>query len=229
MNWYPQKAEELNRVLKSFLKNPEIDVMEVHGIIVPHAGYEFSGKIAGKAFALLPKKEKAIVISPSHYAAFHGLMSLEKIETPLGEMKITENDYKKLTYEHAIDNQIPFLQKLGYSEVLPLVVGGISENEAEKIAEELSNESSPIIISTDLSHFLPYNIAVKKDRETIKIIEELDLSRCREIDACGIFPVMIAMNLCKQKGWRPHLIEYKNSRDVIGDGDGVVGYASFWF
>ncbi len=229
MNWYPQKADELNRILKSFLKNPEIDVKEVHGIIVPHAGYEFSGKIAGKAFALLPKKEKAIVISPSHYAVFHGLMSLENIETPLGEMKITENDYKKLNYEHAIDNEIPFLQKLGYSEVLPLVVGGISEKEAEKIAEELSNKPLPIIISTDLSHFLPYDIAVKKDRETIKIIEDLDLSRLKEIDACGIFPVMIAMYLCKQKGWQPHLIEYKNSQDIIGEGDGVVGYASFWF
>jgi len=227
--WYPQNKNELEKVLKNFIKKPNIKISGVHGIIVPHAGYEFSGEIAGKGFSLLPKKEKAILISPSHYVAFAGLRSLEEIKTPLGEMKITPNNYEKLKYEHAIDNQIPFLQMLGYKEVLPLVAGNITNNDAENIAEELAKISSPIIISTDLSHFFPYPKAVKIDRETIKIIENLDLQTFEEIDACGIFPLMIVMNLCKIKKWKPHLIEYKNSGDVTGDKSSVVGYASFWF
>ena len=169
--WYPKNKDELNKALDEYIKQaPKKEPPSIHGIIVPHAGYEFSGAIAGKAFSLLPKSKKAIILAPSHYVAFQGLTSLNSIETPLGKIKITKNNYKKLDYEHAIDNQVPFLQKLGYNEVLPLVVGQINENEAKEIAEKLSKERGIFIISTDLSHFLPYKEAVKIDKQTIKII-----------------------------------------------------------
>lgn len=225
--WYPKNRQDLEKTLNSFLKpTPKKDI---HGVLVPHAGYEFSGAIAGKAFSLLPKSEKAIVLAPSHYVAFRGLASLKSIETPLGKIKITESSYPKLDYEHAIDNQIPFLQYLGYKEVLPLVVGQISNEEAEKIAIELSKEKGIFIISTDLSHFLPYEQAIKTDKTTIKIIQDLDINNYNKMDACGSYPLLIVMHLCKLKGWKPKLIEYKNSGDITGEKSQVVGYASFWF
>jgi len=230
--WYPQNKEELNSILNELLKEKSKEENKnIHGLIVPHAGYAYSGKIAGEAFSLLKnnKNKKAVVIAPSHYAAFRGIASLNKIETPLGEMKIIDNDFPKLKYEHAIDNQIPFLQKLNFQEVLPLVTGEINEKQAEDIAKIISNINAIYIFSTDLSHFLPYEQAVKKDRETMKIIENLDLKNFNKIDACGKFPLLIFMHLCKIKKFKPKLIEYKNSGDIIGDKTSVVGYAGFWF
>ena len=228
--WYPKNKQELEKVLDEYIKQaPKKELSSVHGIIVPHAGYVFSGAIAGKVFSMLPKEERAIILAPSHYAAFKGVASLEAIETPLGPIKISENNYEKLDYEHAIDNQIPFLQKLGFKEVLPLIVGEISNDEAKKIAENLAKEEGIFVISTDLSHFLPYEQAIKTDKQTIKIIESLDINNFNQLDACGSFALLIAMHLCKIRGWKPQLIEYKNSGDVLGDKNQVVGYSSFYF
>lgn len=232
MEWYPQNPKELNKILEKFLSQKTDFKKEVHGLIVPHAGYEFSGAIAGKAFALLKNKEikKAVVLGPSHYLSFQGVRALEKIKTPLGKIKIIKNDFKKIDYEHSIENQIPFLQKLNPNiEVLPLVVGDISDKEAQEITEKISKIDAVYIFSTDLSHFLTYDKAVKTDKQTIKIIEDLDFEKFESIDACGKFPLLIMMHLCKLNNWEPKLIEYKNSGDVIGDKSSVVGYAGFWF
>jgi hypothetical protein len=230
MNWYPQNKEELERVIDSFLIiNSEIKE-NVNGIIVPHAGYDFSGKIAGGAFSMLPKKEKAIVLGPSHYASFKGISGLDEIETPLGKLKTNQDNYPEVGYEHSIENQIPFLQKLGFSEITSLVIGKIDEEEAKNIAKELANKKDSVFIfSTDLSHFLSYEDAINKDKKTIDIIKNLDVDNWKNIDACGIYPLLILINLCKIKCWTPHLIEYKNSGDITRNKKSVVGYSSFWF
>ena len=244
-NWYPDNKDELDKTVNQLLglKTPSSWAggrernelkKEIHGLIVPHAGYQYSGKIAGKAFSLLKNKKikRIVILSPSHYTAFLGVKTIEKIQTPLGEVDITKNSYSKLKYEHSVDNQIPFLQKLGIKEILPLVIGEITESEAEDISKELIkhlDKETILIFSTDLSHFFPYETAVKKDKETIKIIENLDINNWNKIDACGIFPLLILMNLCKIKSYKPKLIEYKNSGDITGDKSSVVGYSSFWF
>lgn len=230
-NWYPQNPDELNKILSDFLSNEELFRKNVHGLVVPHAGYEFSGKIAGKAFSLLKnnKIKKAIILGPSHYAGFRGIKVLKKIKTPLGELKIPENNYDKLDYEHSVENQIPFLQRLNFKEILPLVVGEISDDEAKQIAQGISKKKNIYIFSTDLSHFLPYDVAVKKDNQSIKIIENLDFENGDKIDACGKYPLLIMMHLCRINKWKPKLIEYKNSGDIIRDKNQVVGYASFSF
>lgn len=228
MDWYPQDKKELNKLLDELLQG---QAKKVHGLVVPHAGYEFSGKIAGKAFAMLKnsKINKAIILGPSHYVGFTGIRAVKSIKTPLGKIKITENNFETLDYEHSIDNQIPFLQKLGFKEILPLVIGEINKEQAKDIAKQISKINAVYIFSTDLSHFLPYDTAVKKDKETIKIIESLDFKNQNKIDACGKNPLMILMELCKLKNYKPKLIEYKNSGDIIGDKSGVVGYSSFYF
>ncbi len=234
MEWYPQNKKELEKTLKKFLSAKLKIKTEIHGIVVPHAGYEFSGEIAGKAFSLLKKRKtnSVIILGPSHYVGFYGVALLKKIKTPLGEVISKNKDIKEihgLEKEHSIENQIPFLQKLGFKEFIPIVVGELSNKDIKKIAEWLSEQNSIIVFSTDLSHFLPYELAIKKDKQTIKIIEKLDFKNSEKIDACGKNPLLILMHLCKIKKYKPKLIEYKNSGDITKDKKSVVGYASFYF
>jgi len=235
MDWYPQEKRELEKQIDDFLNQQANKKSGVHGIIVPHAGYEFSGKIAGKAFSILKSKKinRAIILGPSHYTPLLGILTSSKKEwyTPLGVINIFNEgfDEGEIQREHSISNQIPFLQKTGFKEILPLMIGQISDMQAVRIAEKISKIQALYIFSTDLSHFLPYEQAVVKDKRTIKIIKNLDLENADKIDACGKSPLLVMMNLCKIKNFKPRLIEYKNSGDVTGDKASVVGYSSFWF
>jgi AmmeMemoRadiSam system protein B len=231
--WYPENKNTLNQQLNKFIgrKNNK----KINGIIVPHAGYEYSGEVAGKAFAYLKGKKfkKAIIIGPSHYFRLNEVATsnLKQWKTPLGPINLFNPDFfpADINKEHSITNQIPFLQKLGINEVLPLMVGRITEEQAKNLAEKISKIKAVYIFSTDLSHFLPYEIAEQKDKNSIKIIESLNLSEFNKVDACGIYPLLILFHLCKLKKTSPRLIEYKNSGDVTGDNSAVVGYAGFWF
>jgi len=233
MTWYPEDKNELSKTVDSFLGIKPYIKGKINGIIVPHAGYDFSGSIAGKAFSILPKKQRAIILGPSHYISFKGIRRLHsnRLETPLGKIKVAEKNYKELNVpEHSLINHVPFLQKLGFTEVIPLIVGDINEREALDIAKDLTKQKDCVFIfSTDLSHFLEYEEAKKIDTKTIEIIKNLEIKSWKEIDACGIFPLLVLINLCKIKKWQPQLIEYKNSGDITGEKKSVVGYASFYF
>jgi len=233
--WYPQNKHELNETVNRFLKTGK-HKKPVIGLIVPHAGYEYSGAIAGTAYSLVKKDsiKKAIVVGPSHYVhLYEGITTnLPFVKSPLGTIKTFNNDFLKgdIEQEHSISVQYPFLQKLGIQEVMPLMVGKITDEQALEIAKKISKIKALYIFSTDLSHFLPYEKAVERDKETIRILENLDLENFKNLDACGHFPLLIMTHLCKLKKIKPKLLEYKNSGDVTGDKDqGVVGYSSFWF
>ena len=241
-NWYPQDKKDLNQLLDKYLnqeiKRPKKFVSsDIHGIIVPHAGYDFSGEITGKAYSSLKgsKQKKAIILAPSHYFELNNATSHNESEwiTPLGKIKVNQRGFLKqnISQEHAIDNQIPFLQKLDFNEILPIVVGEINQEEAKQIAEKLIKLEGIFIFSTDLSHFLSYENAKEKDNETIKAIETLDTEKILNIEnsACGIYPLLVLIELCKIKKWKPRFIEYKNSGDITGDKDSVVGYCSMIF
>lgn len=225
-SWFPDDKKKLNELLDNFIVKKK--KKGIHGLIVPHAGFLCSGKIAGRAFGLLDDKiERAIVFGPSHYRTFSGVCSISKIKTPLGKVDIIKNEFEKIEYDHSVVNEIPFLQKLNPNiKILPLVVGEISFDDAKFIAKKMENFSGVFIFSTDLSHFFKYEDAVLRDKKSIKKIESLDVLG---VDACGIYPLMIMQELCKLRGWKPKLIEYKNSGDVMQDRSAVVGYASFEF
>ncbi len=234
--WYPEDKKELERDLNDYLKSDLKVNKKIHGLIVPHAGYEFSGKIAGKAFSLLKnlksKPEKAVIIGPSHYVYLKdAVTSNTEFKTPLGKMKLFNTGFEEanIIQEHSIANQIPFLQKLGMKEVMALMIGEISNEKAKEIADELFKINSLYVFSSDLSHFLPYEKAKIIDKQTIKIIENLDFNDFNKLDACGVNGLLVLFYLCKLLNTKPKLIEYKNSGDIIGDKSGVVGYASFWF
>ncbi|VVB78196.1 Memo-like protein [uncultured archaeon] len=235
--WYPEHKEELELFIENaFKKKPKIKSKKINGLIVPHAGYEYSGKVAGKAFSLLKNKkvDKAIIIGPSHYVNLSGPITATNGEwkTSLGKIAIIQFpslEVMDLQAEHSIKNQVPFLQKIGIKEIIPIMIGRIEDKEAKELAKKIAKINAVYIFSTDLSHFLTYEEAVQKDRSSIKIIKELNETNFKSIDACGYFPLRVLFHLCKIKKTHPHLIEYKNSGDITGDKSTVVGYASFWF
>ncbi|HKL23890.1 MAG TPA: AmmeMemoRadiSam system protein B [Candidatus Nanoarchaeia archaeon] len=250
MEWYPSDSKKLKKEIEKYLSQAEKEKKvqeiknkikkeekEIHGLIVPHAGYEFSGSVAAKAYSLINNKDKkfkkAIIIGPSHQAIFRGVSSVYKLKTPLGEMPIMKNSYSPGSYEHSIDNQIPFLQYLGIEKVLPLVIGQVSISEIEEIAKKVlkkKDKETIIIISTDLSHFNSHKKANIIDKSTINTIEKLERN-AENLDACGIDPLLIMMEIAKKEEWKPELIEYKNSGDTMPSlgKEKVVGYASMVF
>lgn len=234
--WYPEHKQELESALKKYLKsNIKNKIKKINGLIVPHAGYEYSGAIAGKTFSLLKNKKikKAVIIGPSHYVYLNDAITTNRDfwETPLGKIKTFNPSFvhADIYHEHSIKNQLPFLQGLNFKEIMPLMIGQISLEKAKEIAKKISKIPAVYIFSTDLSHFLSYDEAVKKDKQTIEIIENLDFNNIKKIDACGIYPLLVLFHLCKLKKTKPKLIQYKNSGDITGDKEAVVGYAGFYF
>jgi MEMO1 family protein len=235
--WYPEHREELEKfIIDSFRQKINIKPKKINGLIVPHAGYEYSGKIAGRAFSLLKNKrtKKAVIIGPSHYVYLYEAMTtnLDEWSTPLGKTKLGKINLLSgdIEQEHSIKNQVPFLQELGIKEIIPVMVGKITKEQAKEYAKKISKiKDSFFIFSTDLSHFYEYNKAKDADKRTIEIIEKLDKENLKHLDACGLYPLMILFELCKIKKTKPRLLEYKNSGDITGDKSAVVGYASFYF
>lgn len=233
--WYPTNKRELNAFVSKALKTRK-HKRQITGLVVPHAGYEYSGAIAGQAFSLIQKDtiKRAVITGPSHYVHLFEAVTSNRThwETALGKIKTFNTDFPTgdIYQEHSIKNQIPFLQKLGVQEIMPLMIGKITKEQAQEIAKKLSKIKALYVFSTDLSHFLSYGDAIVSDKHSIKILENLDEKNFKYIDACGYHPLMILLELCKLKKTQPKLIQYKNSGDTTGDkSEGVVGYASMRF
>jgi hypothetical protein len=224
MNWYPENNKELSEMISSLISKSA--KKRIHGIIVPHAGYEFSAGIAAKAYSFIKGFKKAVIFGPSHYEYFKGIKCLKSAKTPLGDLKIIGNEFGIIDHEHSVQNQLPFLKFMGIKEVLPLVVGEITSLTAKKIAQDFKGFAGLFVFSTDLSHFLKYDAAKKNDLNSIKSICKLNPDN---VDACGINALKIFFEIAKIKKFKPKLIEYKNSGDVSNNMESVVGYASFIF
>ncbi|MBI2647582.1 AmmeMemoRadiSam system protein B, partial [Candidatus Woesearchaeota archaeon] len=212
---------------------------DLKSLIVPHAGYIYSGKIAAYAYSLLRryknKKLKIILLGPSHFVYFNNVATdvNDYWETPLGKVKIANNDFLKLenahVQEHCLEVQLPFLQETVQNfEILPLVTGDISPKIISKRIQALLDENSILVISSDLSHYNDYKTAVKIDRNSISAIQKLNYDKfLLEGDACGKIPILSVVDIAKNLNWKCKLLEYKNSGDTAGNKDSVVGYASF--
>ena len=254
--WYPTTKQELSELIDKFFVNAEKKfenktdiknlVGKISGIVVPHAGYQYSGQIAADAYWILKKnlekqkgkeninRKTAIIFGPSHYFYFRGILGYNKDfwQTPLGKIAVKKNFVEKtadIKQEHSIDNQIPFLQKIGIKKIMPICVGEITIEEAKETAKKLAEtlKQSVVVFSTDLSHFFSQQIANKIDKQTIEVIENLKIEEVNKINACGIYPLMILLWFCKLGNLKLKLIEYKTSGDITGDFSRVVGYASF--
>ncbi len=260
--FYPADPKVLAGAVDGFIaraKPPAIK--DVVAVVVPHAGYVYSGGVAGNAYALVKGRQisRVVVISPSHVDAFPfaSVYDGAAYETPLGTIAVDRAFAEQLTEknsrvklsnrghvvegnrgEHAIEVQLPFLQRaLGRFELVPIVVGDQDYETCRALGTALAKlirgPETLIVMSSDLSHFHKYDEAVKLDHKTLRAIEEWDyLSMARNFEmriweACGGGPIIAGMIAAERLGaTKATLLQYANSGDVTGDRDRVVGYGA---
>lgn len=254
--FYPKDPVELKRVIADLTRKAEKSGPAVpagqplRALILPHAGYSYSGFATAHAAPLLKQRQfdKIIVMGPDHRAGFRGcaISRVTAYRTPLGKINL-HRDAERLRRhsnlfstpprvseqkEHAVEVILPFLQTwLPPFELIPIITGGVSPEAVSRAIMPLLDETTLIIASSDLSHYLPYDRAVSRDRESIEWIvklesEKLINSRNR---ACGKIPIAVVINLARVYNWQPLLIHYSNSGDTSGNRDRVVGYSVIAF
>lgn len=238
-----KKVTELLAKAKHFKPFPK-------AIVVPHAGFTFSGPIASSAYAgLINQKNtinKIVILGPAHTMHFKGVAynPVTYFSTPLGEIKQDKTLLDKIinlpfvqpleaahAKEHCLEVQLPFCQ-LVFSKftILPLLVGETSELDVALLLDQLwGNEDTLIIISSDLSHYHPYDIAQKEDSKTIFSIDTLDAEAIVHESACGYYPLRGFLHYARQHNLRGLLLDARNSGDTAGGKDKVVGYAAYHF
>ncbi len=218
-------------------------------LIVPHAGYIYSGSTASMAYAsLTPLRQqikRVILLGPTHRVVANGIAAPEAsaFSTPLGNIPIDLDAIDQLrdlpqivfsdrvhAQEHSLEVHLPFLQRaLDDFKLVPLAVGEASPQAVAEVLDCLwGGQETLIVISSDLSHFLNYSAAQQVDRNTCQHILQLD-THIQPQQACGAYPVNGLMLAARQRGLTPKLIHLCNSGDTAGDKNRVVGYASFAF
>ncbi|GMG86957.1 AmmeMemoRadiSam system protein B [Biformimicrobium ophioploci] len=249
--FYPGDAGELRRVLRGFLADaaPEAG-RRPKALVVPHAGYIYSGTVAASAYATLRPYADAIrrvaLFGPAHTMGFVGLATsgADFFSTPLGDIPLDREIIARLellpqvrrldqahALEHSLEVQLPFLQEtLRDFTLVPIVAGDTGvEAVAEVIAQLWGGDETLILISSDLSHYLDYATASKMDRATSEAIEALDGARIGAGDACGRVPLRGFLQEAHQRALRCQTLDQRNSGDTAGPKDRVVGYGSYLF
>lgn len=248
--FYPAEPKQLAHDVQQLLAaaHPH-DLPPPKALIVPHAGYIYSGAIAATAYATLQpiaaRIRRVILLGPTHRVAVRGLAlpGVEAFDTPLGRVMLDTAaarsiaDLPQVTVsaqahalEHSLEVQLPFLQSvLPDFTLLPLAVGMATPEEVAAVLEVLwGGEETLIVISSDLSHFLPYATAQRVDHNTVQAI--LKLRQPIDHDhACGGTPINGLIVAARQHHLTPHLLDLRNSGDTAGSYDQVVGYAAFAF
>lgn len=216
------------------------------GFIVPHAGLQYSGPIAATAYAsiarLTPLPTRVVLLGPSHHVAFTGLAlpGADTFETPLGSIPLEAegmNDLKALPFvrdlprahanEHCLEVQLPFLQRILPSfTLIPLVVGDASPTDVATVIDRLWSDSTLLLVSSDLSHFLSFSDAAALDARTASRIEALDPTLDGD-DACGCRGINGLLELARDRHLRVRSLDLRNSGDTAGDRSRVVGYGTF--
>ena len=218
-------------------------------LIVPHAGYIYSGPIAASAYASLTplhaQIRKVVLLGPTHRVAVRGLALPEStvFDTPLGSVPVDTALERKLlelhqvqrneaahALEHSIEVQLPFLQSvLDDFTLLPLAVGMASDGDVAEVLDLVwGGPETLIVISSDLSHYHPYAEAQRIDQATARQIVALQPLANHE-QACGATPVNGLLLCAQRRGLYPHLLDLRNSGDTAGDRARVVGYGAFAF
>lgn len=249
--FYSADRQQLDKDVEHYLKNSELEKTDKPKIlIVPHAGYKYSGVIAAKAYSSLKqhsdKIKKVIIVGPSHYESLYGaaLPSYDSFKTPLGKVSIDKVLSKQLANknpfitvsdkahkkEHSIEVQLPFLQRvLKNFTIVPIAYGNIEpERLAEALKPYLNRKDTVIVFSADLSHYYSYDHAKQLDEHTANLISNNDADIYQEY-SCGSIGINAALILSKENNLYPETLDLKNSGDITGDKSQVVGYGAWSF
>lgn len=261
-SFYPADPKELAQTVDGFLAQAgALEIKDLVAVIAPHAGYIYSGSVAAHSYALLKgrKISRVVVIAPSHQESF-GFSSIydgDAFTTPLGQVPIDRafaaglvkasslirfsirgHSVSKDRPEHSVEVELPFLQRvLGKFTLVPIVMGDQSYEACRALglalAKSIQGTDTLIVVSSDLSHYHPYDDAVKLDRKTLRAIEEWDyLSMSQNFEtntweACGGGPIIAAMIAAERLGARQaRVLKYANSGDTTNDRTRVVGYGA---
>ena len=245
--FYPADKIELENLLDEFIsETPKASDYSSRAIIVPHAGYIYSGKLAVKGYQYLDKNVKNIFIfAPAHYERIYGcaVVDYDVWETPLGEVVINKELNRQagdfcechtnnfaFEKEHSIDVQIPIIKKMfPNAQIIPILYG--CEN-FKKLSETIKhfwdNKDNAFVISTDLSHFYPEKESKRIDNYTAKMIEENNTKDFEQEQACGAMGICGIVNFAAEKKYSFIRVGLTNSAAETGDSSRVVGYGS-WF
>ncbi|TXT38422.1 MAG: hypothetical protein FD135_2910 [Comamonadaceae bacterium] len=256
--FYPAQAADLSRDLAALLADAFATAKSSatpwphdrpKALIVPHAGYIYSGSTAALAYQRLSREcqqiRRVVLLGPVHRVPVRGLAlpGATAFDTPLGRILIDAPGVAALAHlpqvvtspaahaqEHSLEVQLPFLQTvLDSFTLLPLAVGDATAQEVAEVLEVVwGGPETLIVISSDLSHFLPYRSAQKVDQDTVQHILQLD-SHLSHAQACGGTPVNGLLLAARKHHLQPELLGMCNSGDTAGDKNRVVGYAAVAF
>lgn len=246
--FYPEDRESLALTVDRLLAaaRPWSGAMP-WGIVVPHAGYRYSGPVAASAYAaVLAAREvldRVVVIGPDHFVPLVGcaVPSTGTWRTPLGEAAIDAElrevairagcavDDEPHAHEHALEVQLPFLQRVLGERLrfLPVAVGQIPSGDVATLLSSLAPHADLVVVSTDLSHYHDLATARLLDRRTADAIQELDPDAIGPSDACGVFALRGAVAFAGQASLSIRLLDLRTSGDTTGDAGRVVGYGAF--
>jgi len=250
--FYPRDPIRLRGMIEQFLP-PKAKRIKALGALCPHAGYTYSGPVAGATYSHIHIPERVILIGPNHtgLGAKASIMAQGSWLTPLGEVeidaslasKILENsqslkeDTQAHLAEHSLEVQIPFLQYFRPQvKIVPIVIMGISYDTAQEVGEAIgkaiASQEALVIASSDMTHYEPQDVAAEKDQKALEAILNLDPKGLYErvmannISMCGVIPTIATLTACIHLGCqKAQLIRYMTSGDTTGDYSQVVGYA----
>jgi AmmeMemoRadiSam system protein B len=248
--FYPDDPEELRAALDTAftLARGSSDVgSPPKALIVPHAGYAYSGPVAASAYRALKAAEgirRVVLLGPSHFVPVEGLASSTAggFRTPLGVIPVDDGTLEALSStpgcalddrphagEHSLEVQLPFLQRsLGTFSIVPLLAGRARPEDVARGLEAVwGGRETLLVVSTDLSHYLPAAAAAARDRRTAETIVALGHAAIGERDACGVSPLRGLLLAASWHGLWVTELDLRNSGDTAGTVDRVVGYGAF--
>jgi hypothetical protein len=250
-SFYPKDPAELAGAVRQYLAAaPESAGPAPKAVIVPHAGYIYSGPVAATAYARLAalseSVRRVVLIGPAHYVPIRGLAasSAGAFKTPLGDVPLDRAALDELRVlpqavvrddahapEHSLEVQLPFLQTiLRDFAIVPLLVGAASYDDVGAVLERLwDGPQTLIVISSDLSHYHDYATARRLDSGTAAAILALDAEAIGEERACGRIPIGGLLKAARARGLTAGAVDLRNSGDTAGPRNRVVGYGSFLF
>ena len=247
--FYPADPRQLAHDIQQMLSKASPHTLTPKALIVPHAGYIYSGPIAATAYATLrtiaARIRRVVLLGPTHRVAVRGLAlpGADAFDTPLGRVMLDAEAACSIAHlpqvtvsaqahalEHSLEVQLPFLQSmLTDFMLLPLAVGMATPEEVAEVLEALwGGEETLIVISSDLSHYLPYATAQRVDHDTVQAILKLR-QPVEHGHACGGTPISGLIVSASRHHLTPHLLDLRNSGDTAGSHDQVVGYAALAF
>ncbi|MEZ4519164.1 MAG: AmmeMemoRadiSam system protein B [Chloroflexota bacterium] len=255
--FYPENTDQLQMMVMKFLKgacgNDEgcgDGTTITKAIIAPHAGYIYSGPIAGVAYSRLASDDypikRIILLGPAHFVPVHRLAisSAAAFATPLGMVPIDENGrttalgFPQVVVsdeahepEHCLEVQLPFLQTVCCDfSIIPLLVGNADAEDVAQVLDALwDRPGTRIVVSSDLSHYLGYETARQADMRTARTIAALEPGELTGESACGRTAIQGLLQIARQHCLTAQTLDLRNSGDTAGPRDRVVGYGAFAF